>query len=69
MNDLNDKLEERWQQRRKKGYNWTRLIVLVVILIAVIYGMNMLKKMGTNTIEPMAEVQDSTAVIIPEPNP
>lgn len=60
MSDLNEELEDRWRHRRQKSYNWPRLIVMIAILAALIYGMGMLQKMGNTTVEPSAEVQDAT---------
>ena len=62
MNDMNDKIEERWRQRRKKGYNWPKLIIMVIILVAIIYVMSFLQRMGNVVNVPTAEVVDSTAV-------
>lgn len=61
MNDLNDKIEERWRQRRKKGQNWPKLALMVIVLVAILYGMSILQKAGNvvNT-APSAEVIDST---------
>ncbi|MCB5252602.1 MAG: hypothetical protein RBR69_05745 [Candidatus Cloacimonadaceae bacterium] len=69
MNDLNEKIEERWRQKRNKGYNWPKLIVMLAILAALIYGMGQLQKMGKSTVEPSAQVQDSTQVELPEQTP
>lgn len=66
MNDLNDKITERWQQRRKKGYNWPRLILMVLVLAAILYGMNILQKSGNVRAVPMAETPDSTTIVLPE---
>lgn len=62
MSDLNSEIEERWRQRRKKAYNWPRLIAMLAVLIALIYGMGVLQKMGTRSAVPSAEVQDTTMV-------
>lgn len=69
MSDLNDKIEERWRSRRKKGYNWPRLIVMLLILIALIYSMSMLKRMGGNQGMIMSAERDSveTGSDMPEP--
>lgn len=61
MSDLNDKIEERWQQRRKKGYNWPKLAAMLLILVGIWYGMSMLKRAGNVVNTPSAEVVDSTA--------
>lgn len=69
MSDLNEEIEDRWQQRRKKSYNWPKLIGMIAVLVALIYGMGMLQKMGKSTAEPSAEVQDTTMVVSPEQMP
>ncbi len=62
MNDLNDRIDERWKQRRKKSHNWGKLIIMVIILVAIIYSMGILQKMGNVADQPAAEFRDSTAV-------
>jgi hypothetical protein len=37
MKDLNDKLRERWQQKRSKARNWTGLLIKILILAAILY--------------------------------
>lgn len=44
MNDLNDKVKERWHQRRRKSYNWTKLMIMVAALAAILWGMSELNK-------------------------
>ncbi|MCK9556569.1 MAG: hypothetical protein PHQ78_02635 [Candidatus Cloacimonetes bacterium] len=70
MNDLNDKIEERWRSRRKKGYNWPRLIVMLLVLVALIYAMTVLKRMGGNQQMIMSAERDSveTGLDMPEPS-
>jgi len=65
VSDLNDKVNERWQQRRKKGYNWPKLIVMLLILVAIFYAMNMLQNGSNVQGVPMAETTDSSTVEIP----
>jgi hypothetical protein len=62
VSDLNEKIEERWRQRRKKGYNWPKLLIMLIILVALVYGMSMLQNIGriTGTAN-TAQVIDSTA--------
>ncbi|MCB5234693.1 MAG: hypothetical protein LHW60_05575 [Candidatus Cloacimonetes bacterium] len=57
MRDFNETTEEKWRKRRKKGYNWPKLIVMIVLLGAIIYAMSALKKAGNIVSAPMAEVQ------------
>ncbi|MCB5279698.1 MAG: hypothetical protein PHY41_07725 [Candidatus Cloacimonetes bacterium] len=59
MSDLNDKVEERWKSRRKKGYNWPKLIAMLLILIALIYVMGILGRMGEKQTMIMSTEQDS----------
>lgn len=59
MNDMNDKLRDRWQDRRKKGYNWPKLIVMVLVLVALLVAMNYLNKAG-NVVKPQAETTNSS---------
>jgi len=42
---------------------------LIAVLVAIIYGMGMLQRMGESTAEPMAEVRDTTMVETPEQTP
>jgi len=37
MTDLNNKLKERWQEKRKKSRNWSSLLLKIFLLIALIY--------------------------------
>lgn len=57
MKDFNEAAEEKWRKRRKKGYNWPKLIVMVVLLAAILYVMSVLQRSGNVVTEPMAEVQ------------
>jgi hypothetical protein len=66
MNDLNDKVSERWQQRRKKGYNWPKLIVMVLVLAAILYAMGILQNTGNVQAVPSATASDSTTILVPE---
>jgi hypothetical protein len=62
MNDMNDKIRERWQDRRRKGYNWTKLLVMLAVLVAIIFAMNRLNKTATVMAPSTIEIIDSTAV-------
>lgn len=59
MSDLNDKIEERWHSRRKKGYNWPRLIVMLLILIGIWYALGLLKHQGSTGTMIMSETADT----------
>lgn len=71
MSDLNEKIEERWRSRRKKGYNWPRLIVMVLILVAIWYSLGILKRQQSAGTMIMSEVNDSLEIRTEqvEPNP
>lgn len=62
MNDMNDKIRERWQDRRRKGYNWTKLLVMLAVLVAIIFAMNRLNKTATVMAPSTIEIIDSTAI-------
>ena len=40
MNDFNDKIKDRWKEKRKKAYNWPKLILMVLALIIILYLIN-----------------------------
>lgn len=42
MKDVNDKLRERWQERRKKSFNWTKILIMLGALIAILVVMSKL---------------------------
>lgn len=44
MDEMNDKLKERWQQRRKKSHNWTKLIIMVAALVGILWAMGEMQK-------------------------
>ncbi len=71
MKDMNDQIEDRWRSRRKKGYNWPKLIAMVLILVALWYASVTLKRMGDNQTMIMTEETDSlsTPTGQAEPNP
>jgi hypothetical protein len=68
---MNDQIEDRWRSRRKKGYNWPKLIAMVLILVALWYASVTLKRMGDNQTMIMTEETDSlsTPAGQAEPNP
>ncbi|NLK49704.1 MAG: hypothetical protein GX294_03550 [Candidatus Cloacimonetes bacterium] len=63
MDDMQERMRERWEERRKKGQNWPRLVIMLIILIALIVAMNMLSK-KTAQVKSIqgTEYIDSTAV-------
>lgn len=62
MEDMNDRVKERWEQRRKRANNWPRLLIMLIILIAIIVGINMLNKAADRMRPSQVEYRDSTAV-------
>ena len=59
MNDFNDKMKERWKDKRKKAYNWPRLIIMVLALIIILYLMNHLVNTKNVVQNPSASVTDT----------
>ncbi|HNX37095.1 MAG TPA: hypothetical protein PL124_00515 [Candidatus Cloacimonadota bacterium] len=39
MNDLKEKLDERWKTKRNKAFNWTKIIIMTAVLIVIIVVM------------------------------
>lgn len=64
MSDLKDSVNERLSKNRKKAYNWPKLIVMVLVIIAIIYLRSALDK-SANVSTPSAGV--STDSIAPQP--
>lgn len=46
MTDIEEKYRERWQDKRKKTYDWKRLVIMVLALIAIFIILNRLNKVG-----------------------
>ncbi|PKN79456.1 MAG: hypothetical protein CVU48_05275 [Candidatus Cloacimonetes bacterium HGW-Cloacimonetes-1] len=59
MSEMNDKMQERWNQRRRKGNNWSKLIVMVVALVGIIWGINKLGNSSNINLKSGAESVDS----------
>jgi len=57
MDDMNDRIRQRWQDRRAKNYNWKKLIIMVLALVLIILAINELGKQETNIFQ---SGQDST---------
>ncbi len=68
MDDFEDKIKERWQHRRKKAYNWQKLIIMVLAVVAIFYTMSRLQNTGNIVTKPAASVVDSTQTT-PEQTP
>ena len=59
MDDFNDKMKDRWKEKRKKAYNWPKLIIMVLALIAILYIMNHLGNTKNVVQTPSATVTDT----------
>jgi len=44
MSDLKDRMQERWNQRRKKSYNWIKPVLMLIALFAILYIMQQFNK-------------------------
>lgn len=64
MSNFEDKSKERWTERRKSGYNWKKLLIMLIMLVALIVLMKRLDNASRVPNRPAAEVIDSTAVTI-----
>lgn len=62
MDEFDDKMKQRWNERRKKAYNWPKLLIMLFVLVAIFYAMNRLQNTGNVVVNPSASVVDSTAV-------
>ena len=40
MSDIKRKLDERWREKRKSSFNWIKVIVMLLILVAILVVMN-----------------------------
>lgn len=63
MDDMNDRIKERWEQRRKKGNNWPRLIIMTLILVALLVTMARMNQCSQAVTPSQAEFIDSTATV------
>ncbi len=62
MNDLDEKYRERWRDRRKRAYNWKKLLIMVLALAALLILMNRLNRVANSVPQAPTEFIDSTAV-------
>ncbi len=62
MADYQDKYRERWKDRRKRSYNWKRLVIMILALVVILIVINRLNKIGNIKQQPDAEFieQDTT---------
>jgi ABC-type nitrate/sulfonate/bicarbonate transport system permease component len=61
MQDFEDRMKERWQQRRKKAYNWQKLLLMALVLVAIWYTMARLQNADNIVSTPSASSVDSLA--------
>ncbi len=61
MQDFEDRMKERWSQRRKKAYNWKKLLLMGLVLVALWYTMSRLQNAGNVFTTPSATTVDSLA--------
>jgi len=59
MDDFDDKMKERWHERRKKAYNWPKLLIMLFVLVAIFYAMGRLQTTKNVVVNPSASVTDS----------
>ena len=71
MNDMQDKMRERWQEKKKKAYNWPKVIIMLLALAAIFFVMGRLDKASQKTNVPSATITDtlSTDTLHTEPLP
>lgn len=67
MSDIKQKLDERWHTKRKASFNWVRVIIMLLILIAILVVMNKLNqteniKFGEQTPRMQTTPAESTGV-------
>ncbi len=46
MTDIEERYRQRWQDKRKKTYDWKRLVIMVLALIGIFILINRLNKVG-----------------------
>ncbi|PKN73592.1 MAG: hypothetical protein CVU50_02435 [Candidatus Cloacimonetes bacterium HGW-Cloacimonetes-3] len=61
MDDFEDRIKERWKERRKKAYNWQKLLLMVLVVVAIFYTMGRLQNTGNIVSQPAASVVDTLA--------
>jgi len=61
MNDLQNKMRERWQDKKKKAYNWPKVIIMLVALAAIFYAMGRLDNASKKSTAPSATITDTLA--------
>ncbi len=66
MDDFDDKVQERWKTRRKKAYNWPKLLIMIFVLVAIFYTMNRLGNTKNVVVNPSASTVDSVSADSPK---
>ena len=66
MDDMNDRIRQRWQERRHKNYNWKKLIIMVLALVLILLAINELGKQEGTVFQ---DEQDSLKSEIVEKSP
>jgi len=62
LSDRNDKYRERWNDRRKRAYNWKKVIILALALVGIFILIDRLDNVGTTIGKHSVEViSDSTS--------
>lgn len=61
MSDLKDSVNERLSRNRKKAYNWPKLIVMVLVIIAIIFLRSILEKSSNVSLPSAGVTADSLA--------
>ncbi len=59
MDDFEDKVKERWRERRKKAYNWPKILIMLFVLIAIFYAMNRLGDTKNVVVNPSSAIVDT----------
>ncbi len=59
MTDFEDKVKDRWKERRKKAYNWPKILIMLFVLVAIFYAMNRLGDTKNVVVNPSSSVVDT----------
>lgn len=66
MGEFDNKYKERWNDRRKSGYNWKKLLLMILLLVGIFIVIKRMDNFGQSKARPAAEVIDSTAAPTPD---
>jgi len=61
VSDLKDSVNERLSKNRKKAYNWPKLLVMILVIIAIIYLRSILDKSPNLSVPSAGVTADSLA--------